>query len=196
LAITEATWTFNPLDLGDGRAIDINPKASLEGSATSPQGGAAHDVSVLLQSSAPESATFLQSTLTISELQATNATTVTDGSGAFALAVDPGVLDVSLRPSSGSNLPWLVRPRVTIQPSAEPQKADLGLLAISNPVVLRGQVRSAAGHVLPGAQIRAWLTLPSTSDGGDARPTAIQIAETTAGGNGSYQLLLPASISQ
>jgi hypothetical protein len=50
--------------------------------------------------------------------------------------------------------------------------------------------------VLPGAQIRAWLTLPSTGDGTDERPTAIQIAETTASGSGSYRLLLPASISQ
>ncbi|RLB64047.1 MAG: hypothetical protein DRI90_05560 [Deltaproteobacteria bacterium] len=196
LAITEETWDINSGDLGDGRAIDIKPKASLEGSATTPQGGAAHDVSVLLQASAPESATFLQSMLRIAELQATSATTVTSGSGAFALAVDPGVLDVSLRPSSASSLPWLVRPRVTIQPSDDPQKADLGTLAISNPVVLRGLVRSAAGHELKGAQIRAWLTLPSTNGGDEQRPTAIQIAETTAGADGSYQLLLPASISQ
>ncbi|MBW2453697.1 MAG: hypothetical protein JRI68_04265 [Deltaproteobacteria bacterium] len=195
-AITQVTWPFDPGDLGDGRAIDLEPKASLEGTATIPAGGAAHDVSVLLQSSAPESATFLQSMLRISELQATSATTVTGESGAFKLGVDPGVLDVSLRPSSDSNLPWLVRPRVTIQPSEEPQKADLGPLPISNPVVLKGIVESAGGHVLPGAQIRAWLTLPSTGNGSAERPTAIQIAETTASGSGSYRLLLPASISQ
>jgi len=153
-------------------------------------------VSVLLQSSAPEATTFLQSMLRISELQATSATAVTGESGAFALTVDPGKIDVSLRPSSNTNLPWMVTPRVTIQPSDEPQTADLGTLPISNPVVLKGTVQSAAGYALPGAQIRAWLTLPSSEEDPGERPTAIQIAETTASSSGAYRLLLPASISQ
>jgi hypothetical protein len=196
-AITEATWKINQNDLGGGRTILLNPKGSLVGSVLTPSGAAAFRVPSTLQPSASPALSYLDEVLSTYDLLPTTATALADDAGAFAIPVDPGVFDLSLRPEDSSGYPWLVRARVTIQPSTEPTVADLGALSLSNPVLLQGQVRSSGGGALPGAVVRAWLPVPADPSGSaGARPTVIQIARAMSDGSGGYQLYLPASISQ
>ncbi len=195
LAMTEATWDIPDDKFGNGRTISVNPKTSLTGVALTPQGAPAYEIPTLLAPAGAEAETYLYGVLTASEVEPNSATTVTGGNGSFALAVDPGMFDMSMQPPQASQMPWLVRPRVTIK-SNEPNTTDLGTLPISNPVVLHGTLSSPFGEGIEHAVIRAWLAPESTSDNELDRPTAIQIAETTADENGRYTLLLPASISQ
>jgi hypothetical protein len=196
LAITTTAWEFREGEVNaEGRAILLNPKASLLATAITPQGQPAHSMPAVAQASAAPSVTYRESVLSISELQPTAATGITDLNGRFAVNLDPGNFDVFVRPGEESNLPWLVEPRVNINSAQSSLTGDLGQLTITHPVVLAGNILSPMGDALPGATIRAWLALPNLEDEG-ALPTAVQIGETTASASGAYRLLLPASISQ
>ncbi len=197
LAITETNWEIPKGDeeFGNGRTISVDPKSSLTGVAITPQGEPAYAIPTLLAPATAEAETYLHGVLTATDVEPTSATTVTSGSGSFALPVDPGMFDMSLRPPLSSQLPWWVRRGVTIQ-SNEPN-TDLGTLPISNPVVLHGNLSSPIGEGIDSAVIRAWLAPASTNpDNGLDRPTAVQVGEASADANGNYKLLLPASISQ
>jgi len=196
-AITAATWTFTEGDLGGGRTITVNPKAALLGAANTPQGTAAYDISAYVQPSASPAASYYYDKLTTSDLLPANAVTLTNANGAFAISLDPGVFDLSLRPEREAGYPWLVRSRVTILEYEEPNIANLGQLTISNPVVLTGTVKAQSNGPLAAAVIRAWL--PVYVDGGSNDqqvPTMIQIGEAVSNGSGGYSLYLPSSLSQ
>jgi len=197
LAITEATWKINQNDLGGGKTVVLNPKASLTSTVQTAAGAAAFDVPATLQPSTAPALAYLDEVLSTYDLLPNTATALTDPGGSLVIPVDPGVFDLSVRPDEASGFPWLVRARITIQPSESPTTADLGALALSNPVLLTGQVRSPDGNVLTGAVIRAWVPVHTDSSGGSSdHPTVIQIARALSDAQGTYTLRLPASISQ
>jgi hypothetical protein len=198
LAITTDVLTLKPGDLGAGKTIEINPKTLTEGSALTPLGEPAADLSVTLQPSTPPVASYLEAVLNTSDVLPAGATGVTSASGAFSVDLDPGVFDMTLQPAEGSGYPWLARPRITVQPNDDPGKLAFGALALSNPVVLRGRVTAPGPNgatPVAGAFLRAWLPPPSPEDRGD-RPTVIQIGEAISDANGNYTLLVPSSTSQ
>ena len=67
--------------------------------------------------------------------------------------------------------------------------------ALQPPAVLSGIARGPDGAPLAGATIRAWVGVEAPNVSG-AVPSAVQIASTVAGEDGSYVLLLPPSIKQ
>ena len=199
LAVTEVKWSISPENLGSVPSCQIAAKSRLLAAASTPTGMVASNLSVLLQPSTPPAATYLQRILTKSDLQPDAAAGTTDAAGIIDLDADPGEFDLSLRPPTQTNLPWLVRARVSVPPSIPPvetpQTADLGAIAISHPVVFEGTVRSAQGYALGGSSVRAWLPLSDPADP-DAPPRVIEVGNTTADATGHYRLLLPASISR
>jgi hypothetical protein len=199
--------TYQEIDIVHSEAytLQMQSKAHLTGAMHTPQGGPAYGMPVFVQPSAAPPQNYLQSQFNSSELQPTNATSLTLSDGSFSLAVDPGTgsaecpspgwYDLFVRPSESSGMPWFVRARLTI--TATPDSNNLRDQYIGHPVVLAGNVLTDDAVTIPGATIRAWLPLDKC-DGApaDAIPTAIQIAETTADASGRYRLLLPPSISQ
>jgi hypothetical protein len=195
LATTSSELKVAVGDLGQGKSLVLFPKASMTGAVTTPQGGVADTLPVLVQPSFGKSTSFLKSVLDAEQQLPGNTSAITAGDGSFSMLVDHGELDLAIKPDQDTLLPWLVRARVSVPASADPEPVAMGSLPITNPIVLTGLVRapSPQNDLLGGSQIRAFITV---ENGEGERPTAIQIAETTAAPDGSYQLLLPASISQ
>ncbi|MBI4701474.1 MAG: carboxypeptidase regulatory-like domain-containing protein [Deltaproteobacteria bacterium] len=192
LALTGQSWIVTAGDLGGGHTIALDPKPHLVGSASTPRAEPAAGVSIYLQPSASAPQSYLEQVLTTTTVLPSSATMLTDAAGAFSLEVDPGVLDLAAQPSPSSGYPWLVLSRVAVKASADPATTDLGSLALSNPVVLRGTLLSPEGLGLGGALVRAWLPVQSQNEGGE--PTAIQVGETLSDAAGGYILRLPASL--
>ncbi|MBI4952361.1 MAG: hypothetical protein HY908_10035 [Myxococcales bacterium] len=174
-----------------GHTVLVQPKSTIGGRATTSLGPAS-GIAVSFQPSASPPGTFIENLLAASAVGPSSATASTAADGSFSAALDPGVFDLSLRPSAGSGFPWLVRSRLTILP--EQPAADLGELGVTNPVVLTGVVRAPDGTPLGNALVRAWLPIATSAQAG--KETVLQIAETIAGVDGSYRLNLPASTSQ
>ncbi|MGE0323562.1 MAG: hypothetical protein AB7S68_14725, partial [Polyangiaceae bacterium] len=113
---------------------------------------------------------------------------LTGEGGTFKLAADPGVFDISVRPSVGSNLPWLVRPNVSVPVPNN----GLGVLTIPAPVVQHGVV-TLGGEPVSGASVKAYAYigadgyLPNRS----GAQSVIAVGETYTAADGSFQLVLP-----
>jgi len=111
--------------------------------------------------------------------------TTTDPNGLFNLPLDEGVYDLVIKPPAESGFPWLVRPNTIVDPESEPLDYES-----TPPVALQGNLSLIGlGDALAGAEIRAFAII----EDGDAHRT-IEIARTTADADGTYLLLLPASL--
>lgn len=113
---------------------------------------------------------------------------LTGQGGAFKLDADPGVFDISVRPPVGSNLPWLVRPNVTVPVPNN----GLGVLKIPAPVLQSGVV-TLNGSPVGGASVRAYAYLGR--DGylpdRESAVSVIAVGEAYTAEDGSFQLWLP-----
>lgn len=195
LAVTNTLLHVDDVASASGLAINVYPRALLDGVAHTPVGGPAGNIPLLLQPSIGPEASFYRSVIEISEVMPGVSSTLTQGDGSFSLLVDPGELDMSLRPSEDTGLPWLVRSRIRVNASEQPAPAQLGDVSITHPVVLSGQVRGN-NFVLGGSLIRAFVMVEITNADSSVSNIALQVAETIADANGMYRLLLPASTSQ
>ncbi len=121
---------------------------------------------------------------------------VTDEQGYFSVEADPGWFDMSVRTPDDAGFAWFVRPRVLISE----ESYDLGAVTLPLPVVYRGTVTAEAESV-PGALIRAYVyvdsdgTVQNVSAESDMRlKSVLQVAETRARDDGTFELRLPASL--
>lgn len=177
-----------------GKTIEVQSKKSLLGSASTAIGQAAFDVPVTFTPTSPEASTFLKSELETAGSVSTNASTVTDIDGGFAVALDPGDYNLSLQPAPTSNLPWAVLSRLNV-PAVESQTVPNLAVTIPNPVVMSGSVVDPEGSPISDARIRVWLAPADPDPDDETQPSVLQIAETVSDGAGRYTLLLPASIT-
>jgi hypothetical protein len=113
--------------------------------------------------------------------------------GSFELPLDPGEYDLLVQPLPDSGYPWLVRPRLAVQPDSGEPSSSVGAISVAYPVVVTGVVKDPQGNAMGDATINVWLPI---ADAQGAARTAVQIAETTTDADGRYTLLLPPSISQ
>ena len=177
-----------------GQSIEVPNMTLLGGSAAGPVGEAMGSASVVASPSALASSRYFDQVLTLSPLQPRESSTQLFG-GAFALEVDPGYFDLSIRPADGSGYPWLARPRLSVAGADITAEVDLGALTVPYPAVLHGVIRNTDGEPLPGAVVRAWLPVGDPTDK-DEPVGVIQIGATLARGDGSYILPLPPSLSE
>ncbi len=189
-------WTLGAEGYQAGRVVQLEDSATLSGvvsagtPAGSPIGGAA-----VLAAATPSSVDVdpvARLTGNVPFLpRAENGATGDDGS--FEIGTDPGEFDVSVQPPEGSGFPWLVRPNVTV---AVPG-VGLGPLAVSLPILHRGKVELSHAGIVSGALIRAYVFVDASGPVADpkAAQSVVGVAETRAGDDGSFTLLLPSKLS-
>jgi hypothetical protein len=118
------------------------------------------------------------------------------GNGEFALKADPGTFDITVRPNTDTGFPWLVMPNFPVTSIS----AGLGRLGTPLPVSYRGTVTvpGADGPTpVPSAVVRAYIYLKGSDYTADSEnaDSVLQIAETRAGTDGAFNLLVPAELN-
>ena len=179
-------------DGGNGKGFQLEAQPVLTGSVYNPLGGVIASASVVVTPSLEGANDYF--TLALGEPAAVTRelSAELDASGAFDMLVDPGSVDITVRPSSEAGFPWIVVPRALVLPTAQEPVHDLGTLDIPPPVVVRGSVTSPTGTV-PLAVVRAWL---SSDPALGSKGPLVQIGEAITDDTGSFFLPLPPSITQ
>lgn len=192
-AIGEVEWKIedDPQNCFCGQVVSLSDKVILEGNVSTPTQGAVQNADVVVNPALPKPTPYLDRELSGPPFLPREATAFID-SGSFSLPLDPGEIDLSVRPKSTSGFPWLVRHRLNVQAGADGNFSSLGDIRVPHPLVMTGTIADAAGNPMPSTTVRAWL--PVADESGVSK-TAIQIAETVSDDQGHYRLLLPPSIA-
>ena len=177
-----------------GQSITVPERSTLRGSVQGPAGESMSSAYVVVTPSLSSTTRYLDEVLALGSLQPREQSMPLQAA-AFALPVDPGEFDFSVRPADGSLYPWLVRSRLSVAPADISPVTDLDPMTIPYPAVLQGVIRSPSGTSLAGAVVRAWVPVKEPSGAGKV-VGLIQIGETLAGLDGGYVLPLPPSISE
>jgi hypothetical protein len=144
----------------------------------------------------PVNPTTFEMTVGATPFKPKSETTVVGLDGRFAFHADPGTFDFSVRPPDGTDFAWLVRPNVEVQSGVH----DLGEMTLPLPVVYQGTVTVPGGMTpapVPGSLIRAYIYLNTSgyTEKRDGAKAVVQIAETRAGSDGTFQLFLPSHLN-
>lgn len=108
--------------------------------------------------------------------------TVSNSLGLFEMSVDAGRYDVYVKVPSETGFAWVVEPDLaTSGPGTEVGRT----YPLEPPIAVAGSIRTSTEVPVLDALVRAYLILPS-----EAGPRAIQVAETLAGPDGGYRLLI------
>jgi hypothetical protein len=193
-ALGLASWPIKAEDLCCGRTLELSERTALAGAARTPGGRALVDSSVVLSPSLPKPSKYLANALGLAVVLPRESSTVSDATGAFAIGVDPGQYDLSIRPREGSYFSWIVRSRLAV--SSSPAASNLGPLEGGYPAILRGTIQDGSGAVVAGAVVRAWLPIPDTMSPDVVAETVMQVAEAKTDDGGRYVLPLPTSLAQ
>jgi hypothetical protein len=177
-----------------GQSITVPERSVLRGGVQGPAGEAMSSAYVVVTPSLASTTRYLDQVLALTPLQPREQSMPLQ-STSFALPVDPGEYDFSVRPVDGSGYPWLVRSRLSVPAADIAPTSDLDPMTVPYPAVLQGVIRDPSGGSLPGTVVRAWVPVKDTSGEGKV-VGLIQIGETLAGPDGAYVLPLPPSISE
>ncbi len=197
LAVTETLWEIaRTPPVQAGRTVALEPRQELRGSAIEPLGSSPlSGASVTLLPSTIATPDYLERALNPATVNPRVASAVTDSDGRFAIAVDPGRVDLSVKPSEASGFPWLVRARMKVP------RAPLGEMPSSFPVPLAGTLRDPGDNLVQRALLRVFAMLDDDSPSGLARSAemlsgdgVLQIAEGRTDESGDFVLLLPSRL--
>jgi hypothetical protein len=241
LAAQESTWSVSASSSVDqgGKLLLVSPAALLTGRAISALGAGIGGASIQAVAAsidtrrcdgpdagacAAQPVGVLDTSLAGAAFVPRTAAGVTRGDGKFSLSdVDCGgcdaasssaAFDLTVEPTDGTRLPWVLRPGISVQ-----QSVDLGELRGTLPILQRGKVevpsKTSDPLLLRGTLIRAYVIrdqdgapifdptkYPSCVSGkyagaatvGRCIRSALQVAETHADGDGNYELVLPSSL--
>ena len=187
LTVRDALVGTAPVQLGNG--IPLETRRHLRGHAELPDRRPLVNAAVVVSSTRdPYLKTPPDPPLPLPPALAREVTAFTDAAGNFDVLVDPGVLDVSVRPADGSRFPWVVTTSVTVA------AADLTLaqtVLIPVPTAQRSRVVDPLGNAIPRALIRAYA-FPNPVNGTPTPPSrsARLVGQTYADATGRYELYL------
>lgn len=186
-AIAVEEWEVTEGALCCGRRVELRRQPQLEGSVERPNGAPYANASVLA-SSALLGSTGLLSTVLTYEPTLADGTAIAGENGDFALSIDPGRYDLSVRPEPASRFPWLVRHAIEVPAEGR----DLGNNTITHPAVLTGRLVDPDGKPLVGAAVRAFVPFAFPPDRTRvAQGAAVAVGEAQTGDDGRYMLVLP-----
>ena len=188
LTLRDALVGTAPVQLGNG--IPLEDRRHLRGRVVLPDGRPLVDASVVVSSTNdPYLKTPPTPPLPLPPVQARDVVSVTDASGSFDVLVDPGVMDISVRPAEGSRFPWVVTTALTVA------AADVTLaqtIVIPVPTAQKSTVVDPLGNPIPGALIRAYAFPNPPVSGTPAPPSraARLVGRTVTDAKGHYELYL------
>ncbi len=193
LAVTKSTLTIaaSPATQS-GKAVSVYASSQVAGVVLGPAGQPVVGASVHVNAS-PVAADPLLVAAGTAAVKPQGTTAIVGSDGSFIARADPGVYDLSIRAEEGTNFAWMVRPNMTVSDPIH----DLGDLSVPLPVSYEGHVFVPDDVVVPGALIRAYVFLDDqgyTQKRSGAK-SVLQIAETRAGDDGSFNLLLPSHLN-
>jgi hypothetical protein len=187
------------LSVGDaprqtGKVLEVSPKATLRGKLLkwSEEAGAENLPVNVVPGLQRATIPFLERLSGKFPLTPRGGITQSDAQGAFALGVDPGRYDISVRPPGSTRLAWLVRPQLAL----ERPGLDLEQMRLPLPVVFEGEAQGAAGAA-SGALVRVYFYLDAGSAYTASASSAVgvvQVAEARADDTGKFQLLIPVKL--
>src|SRR5262249_25519018 len=149
----------------------------LKGDVATISGGPLVGAPIVVEPSQTAPVSFWNSVHALDPLQPRATSGVSDIAGGFEIRVDPGVSDVSVRPSEASGFPWLVKPRVLVQDKQT--TVDLGAQRLPAPAILEGTITDPSGSAVDSAYVHAWLPVQDATKNTGLTGTVIQIAATT-----------------
>ena len=187
-----------------GKVIELSNALPINGAAFDASGSTAV-VTALVQAAASTASTktsVLDQALGQPVVVPRAATGRVQPRGDFALIADPGIFDVSVRPLAASGFSWLVVPGVAVGTADTIAGTNLMSRALPLPVVYRGTVTLPAADgkssaPVPGALIRCFVytALGAYTSDETKADSVVQVAETRAGMNGQFTLLIPATLN-
>jgi hypothetical protein len=213
LGVTSVDWDINGSPLFQaGRTIEVPEMVLLTGEVFAPLTGEPLAGSSLHAVPSPCATGAHALELAVGDapyLPRSSSIAVCPADGRFAMAVDRGVYDVSLRPPEGSALPWLLAPSLVVEGAesagVRDVRIDIGTVEPPLPVRYQGFVTvprvSEAGAVndpLPGSVIRAYAFVDADGRIASAPEKAawvMLLGETRAGDQGQFELFLPSSLA-
>ena len=108
----------------------------------------------------------------------------TDSQGEFSVGLDKGLYNVSVRPPSPTNYPWLVDLGLMVTPDRGNVER---LYSLSAPIVVRGAIYNGSDQPVSNARIEAYVFV---SDGGTEDAKAVQVGDAVTEQDGTYQLVI------
>lgn len=193
-AILDGTWEVSP-DAGCcGKSFPL-PSRSLVTARVSTERDREVDatsIPVLATPALPGTRTYLQDAFESLPLLPRQAAGATDAAGAFAIRVDAGLYDVTVRPAAATDFPWLVLPSIVIDDQPASTLEDV---AIPNPALFVG-VAAAQGIPATGATLRAYLPLAGSETKDTSPVRVVQIGETIVGEGGRFVLPVPPRVAR
>ncbi len=205
LAAKSVTWQVGATpSFQAGRELALTPATSLSAWVEDFTGRPLSGIPVLI-GPAPTDVGVLDRLLGRGPAVPSSSSVQSASDGHVVTAVDPGTLEVSVRPDEGLRHAWWVKSRVSVSAASSSAIVDLGALTLPLPVTYDGVVRvpSAAADSadalveVPGALVRAYAMLDATGAPVDAiglASSAIQVGEARAAADGSFRIRLPAEL--
>ncbi len=199
-AAATADWIVGATPITQaGRVIEIGNILTINGVADDPSGAVAMAGAQVQVVPSPASIVVDVLKQAIGEptyVPRGNTSTV-DSAGNFAVFVDAGTYDLSVRPLASSGYAWLVLPGMKVSAGF-----GLGVLNLPLPVSYSGSLvipssSGASPSPVPGALIDAYIYTYQgayTSDSTQA-DSVLQIGEARTNQDGSFNLLIPASLN-
>jgi len=170
-------------ELLEGQVFELPPRFTWGGTVATPDGRHVPGASVLASARGAYTSGGADLAMRFNRSGATTS----DETGAFTLPLDRGLYDIAVKPPAGSGYPWALVRDVAIGATSGNFVREVVLEA---PVTLGGTLRGAGDVPIEGAELRAFAIVEETG----APPRALEIARATTAADGSYLLLLPASV--
>lgn len=205
LAADTRSWTVPSMPYEQaGKVIELGSAGHVYGEVFAPNGPVA--MAQVQAVASPQSIrdNALQDTLdsaTTSKLRAAfiprASASGVSSTGNFDLKTDPGTFDITVRPNADTGFAWMVLPNV---PVAANTGIGLSRLNMPLPVAYGGTVTVPGAEgpkVIPSALVRAYVYIKGgdyTADS-DQADSVLQVAETRAGSNGEFTILIPAELN-
>lgn len=185
-------WVVGKNQGGDWQGFELASQPTLEGTIVDALGNGLASTPIQVTPVVVSSASAAYFELALGEPHAVTRQFggVSDADGGFSLELDPGRLDLSVRPPAASGFPWRVVPSLVVEEESSRPVLDLGEQVIEYPVIAQGHVGSGDA-ALSLAVVRAWV-IAGTAETGQ---TLIQIGETHTDESGNFVLPLPPQIT-
>ncbi len=184
------TWTVTENAGGNGKGFEIPVQPVVRATVLTAGGQPAALAPVVVTPSLQGPSTYFHGVLEVPVPRPREFTGSLDASGRLVLPVDAGKVDLSVQVAPETWFPWVVLPRLVVQPAAQTPTLDLGGPVVPYPVLVRGTVASATSLGAP-AVVRAWV--PASSESGTA--SLVQVGATVTDEGGAFVLPLPPTVT-